>query len=211
MGKLAEKELFEELPDKVKLLYQAVQEIIAEDADINSIKVSDITDRAGIGKGTAYEYFDSKEEIIACGLIYSLGELTRRLQSDLEDKSSFTERLTCLLDETEKQAAERKCILRFVHLVFDAASTGKLVRNMLENRPYEKCGPLMLIRYVIARGLEAGELRTDLTADYMTYMLFTRLVAYMAYLNDDGKKGDTNQGFRKQLVTGILNEFCVLQ
>ncbi len=46
-----------ELKPKVRALYEAVLELLNENADISTMKVSDITSRAGIGKGTAYDYF----------------------------------------------------------------------------------------------------------------------------------------------------------
>ena len=49
------------LPEKVRLLYEAVLAMVTNGWDINRMKVSDITAQAGIGKGTAYEYFSSKE------------------------------------------------------------------------------------------------------------------------------------------------------
>ena len=49
-----------ELKPKVRALYEAVLELLNENADISTMKVSDITSRAGIGKGTAYDYFKSK-------------------------------------------------------------------------------------------------------------------------------------------------------
>ena len=61
----------EKLSEKELALFQAVIDLIEEDADIHSIKVSDITNRAGIGKGTAYEYFSSKEEMVAKAIIWS--------------------------------------------------------------------------------------------------------------------------------------------
>ena len=59
-----------ELKPKVKALYDAVLELLNENADVNTLTVSDITKRAGIGKGTAYDYFSCKEEIIAGAIIY---------------------------------------------------------------------------------------------------------------------------------------------
>ena len=50
-------------PDKMRLMFEAVSELIRQQRDISTIKVQDITAEAGIGKGTAYEYFSSKEEI----------------------------------------------------------------------------------------------------------------------------------------------------
>ena len=59
-----------ELKPKVKALYDAVLELLNENADVNALTVADITKRAGIGKGTAYDYFSCKEEIIAGAIIY---------------------------------------------------------------------------------------------------------------------------------------------
>ena len=56
---------------KEKAIYQAVLALFEEGADLNSLTVSEITKRAGIGKGTAYEYFSDKEEMIAKALFYT--------------------------------------------------------------------------------------------------------------------------------------------
>ena len=60
------------LPEKVRLLYEAVLAMVTDGWDINRMKVSDITAQAGIGKGTAYEYFSSKEELIANAVLYDV-------------------------------------------------------------------------------------------------------------------------------------------
>lgn len=65
-----EQKLIHDPPQKVLALYQAVIEFINEGCDINTLKVADITGWAGIGKGTAYEYFSSKEEIISSAILY---------------------------------------------------------------------------------------------------------------------------------------------
>jgi hypothetical protein len=58
MGKMTGMENIDDIPQKVLLLYNAVGQMIAENVDVNGLRVVNITDRAGIGKGTAYEYFD---------------------------------------------------------------------------------------------------------------------------------------------------------
>ena len=67
-----QKNLSQSSRDKIEKMYQAVILLLDEGKDINSIKVADITERAGIGKGTAYEYFESKEEIIANAMRYNM-------------------------------------------------------------------------------------------------------------------------------------------
>ena len=52
------------LSEKEVLIFNAVIELVNEGQDLTKLKVGDITAKAGIGKGTAYEYFSSKEEIV---------------------------------------------------------------------------------------------------------------------------------------------------
>ena len=59
-------------PPKVKAVYQAVIALFAEGADLNSLTVAEIAEKAGIGKGTVYEYFKNKEEMIAGALFQQM-------------------------------------------------------------------------------------------------------------------------------------------
>ena len=61
MGKINGLEDISQVPPKVRQMYGAVIEMLEEGMDASGMRVSAITERAGIGKGTAYEYFDSKE------------------------------------------------------------------------------------------------------------------------------------------------------
>ena len=54
----------ERLSKEIKIL-DAAAELIAENQNaVHTLRVADIAHRAGVGKGTVYEYFPSKEEII---------------------------------------------------------------------------------------------------------------------------------------------------
>ena len=71
-----------EYSPKEKAIYKAVLELFEEGADLNSLTVSEITAKAGIGKGTAYDYFSDKEEMIAKALFYNI-EYYYKLFNDL--------------------------------------------------------------------------------------------------------------------------------
>ena len=53
-------QIYKDPPPKVLKMFQACAELMEEGMDVHDIKVVDITNRAGIGKGTAYEYFKNK-------------------------------------------------------------------------------------------------------------------------------------------------------
>ena len=77
---------------KVIPIYEAVISLINEGISIPEIKVSDISKRAGIGKGTVYEYFSTKEQVIAEALLYSVQVELEVLSQTLESKPSFREK-----------------------------------------------------------------------------------------------------------------------
>lgn len=85
-------------PEKVRLMYEAVSELVREQNDIGTLKVADITARAGIGKGTAYEYFSSKEELIANALAYEYACKIKELAERAVQRSGFRDRCYCVMD-----------------------------------------------------------------------------------------------------------------
>ena len=85
-------------PDKVMKMFDAVLELVSEKAELTSLKVQDITTRAGIGKGTAYEYFDSREDIILFALLYDYSKKIQRLQQRFQKQDSFQEQCYLVMD-----------------------------------------------------------------------------------------------------------------
>ena len=85
-------------PEKVLLMYQAVSELLRDQNDIAKIKVADITSRAGIGKGTAYEYFSSKEDLIANALLHEYSEKVIKLIQKVQEEKTFEARYYRILD-----------------------------------------------------------------------------------------------------------------
>lgn len=100
--------LFDGIAEKEMLMYQAVIEMVREDYDINSIKVSDITSRAGIGKGTAYEYFSSKEEIIVKALLYDTYTHIKKIEVLLKSDKSYKNKFYLLMDYLEENLPHTK-------------------------------------------------------------------------------------------------------
>ena len=87
-----------EPPEKVRLMYEAVIAFIVERNDVNSLKVADITGRAGIGKGTAYEYFSTREEIITSALMHEFYKRVVQFEARVKELRGFQSKMSALLD-----------------------------------------------------------------------------------------------------------------
>lgn len=90
------------LAPKVKATYEAVIALFMEGADLNNLTVAEITAKAGIGKGTAYEYFSNKEEMIAGALFYELKESCESLYEHLKKEKDLYGKMNAILLSMEK-------------------------------------------------------------------------------------------------------------
>ncbi|MCD8356803.1 MAG: TetR/AcrR family transcriptional regulator [Clostridia bacterium] len=77
--------------------------LAASGKPFSSIKVQDIATAAGIGKGTLYEYFSSKEEILSRAILYTLEIFLDWIEKQLEEEISLFQVLDMLLNELENQ------------------------------------------------------------------------------------------------------------
>lgn len=207
MGKISSDECNFEIPPKVLQMYRAVMELIEEGEDPNLLRVSTITERAGIGKGTAYEYFDSKEEIIIYSIVYQMQTTVSAMEQKLQGKVSFQEKLGCLLDVADVQKGKKSCFLKLVHLFTDNSELSRQVRRKLDSELFRKYGILQFFRGILSEAVMNGELRADLPLDYMLFSLVSRILSYMLFLSADGAQVDRVR-MRELVYHGILEELC---
>lgn len=81
---------------KAIAVYEAVLRLMKNKRDITAMTVSAIAREAGIGKGTTYGYFSSKEEIIAKSLIYGYRKLIDTALEQMNRCETLKEKLDSL-------------------------------------------------------------------------------------------------------------------
>lgn len=190
----------EEKRPKVLALYQAVLALLDEGADINAMKVSDITDRAGIGKGTAYDYFKSKEEIIASALSY---DMERKVQTELarmNSKEHFLEKVHYLFDWVSRQHQEQKAFTRFLRLTTQKCEVSRGLLEELEKKKREGCTPIRIMVELCREGKDAGEIRADIPAEAACLKLLADLAAFAMYLEQEEKMEACDQEWMKEFL-----------
>lgn len=208
MGKITGMEEAAALPEKVLKLYKAVVELIGEGADVTNLRVSTITERAGIGKGTAYEYFESREEIIACAVVHYIRKIFSWLKEELLKRDNFEDQLDFLLEKIDESESRKFCVLRFVHMLTDNSEFCLLVQQKTQMEEFKEYIPGWVIADVLKQGVARGDLRSDLPMDYMVYSIFSHLMTYMMVLTTAPDYGVNAERTRVLARLGILNELC---
>ncbi len=208
MGKINGLEDEDRVPPKVRRMYRAVLEMLEEGTDASAIRVSMITERAGIGKGTAYEYFDSREEIVCCAIVFQVRSIFGWLEKALEELGSFEGQLKFLLDEIEKGEVHKTCFLRIVHLVTDTSDFNRMIQTKMSAEAFGQYRPANVIGRVLGHGVDRGELRGDLPLDYMVYCLAAHLLTYMTMLAAGDCQDMDLPALRALVYQGIMGELA---
>ena len=141
--------MFEGIAEKEMLMYQAVIAMIQEDYDVKSIKVSDITSRAGIGKGTAYEYFSSKEEIIVKALLFDTYSHLKRIEEILKEDKPYKDKLFCLFDYLENNLPHTKGVGSLMKMFSGTFEIGEDIKKELDNIQSSNACPITYVENMI--------------------------------------------------------------
>ncbi len=183
MGKITGFEPQEQIPAKVLLLYQGVIQLIVEGADVSTLKVSDITRKAGIGKGTAYDYFDTREEIIVSALLHVMIGVEKEIREAMAQRESFFDKMEYLLEVLEEKMMERECFLHFIHLLTDTSICGLKLQKKIRETGHEDYLLAGMLADMIRKGMDRGELRSDLPLGYLCYSVGAQIVCFMACIS----------------------------
>lgn len=132
---------------KEQKILDAAIEIIGDGvSEVGSLKVADIAKRAGIGKGTIYEYFSSKDEIICEAICYHIRANLEREWAGIYSQCGFREgvfhAMECIRQEIMKPSVMNT---EFLHLI-DKALLEKAVeeiKGLLRGRAAEIYGDLL--------------------------------------------------------------------
>lgn len=147
--------------NKVAKVYDAVLELVNRQSNPLKITVSEIADKCGIGKGTVYEYFKSKDDIF----IKTFKHFTELVIKDIEsiEGNTFEELFYGYYDQLVKM--QKKCNAAFLTIMFGDSrfmvteDMAIRVNSILE--PLKECMKVYTTKMLI-RGIEEGILSSDI-------------------------------------------------
>ncbi len=198
----------EEYLPKEKAVYKAVIELFEEGADINNLTVAEITGRAGIGKGTAYEYFSGKEEMIAKSFFYNGEMFCNQLYEGVSKENTLYDKVNYVLLEMENQVARMDCIFRLLHMLSENSSVSRWIRELLKQKELSAEVPVAgLIRQILYDELGDREMPSEENMTYLVCSIYSRIFCYGMMLKAEiYKKEEQRETVRKLTSRGICRE-----
>ena len=148
-------------------VFEGFSKLIELNIDISKIKVSDIAKEAKVGKGTVYEYFESKEEVIAKSIIYKLEKEFIKFMDICEEVNGF----------------EEKCIIGYRELARMISSQFSYFQMVVSNNEMHKFLPILnkdsecmdefkiymdkALERTIELGIQEGKINSNLDTEYI--------------------------------------------
>lgn len=183
--KPSEKDLLYEPSKKVLLMYRAVNDMINEGCDINNMKVADITARAGIGKGTAYEYFSTKDEIIIKALLYEMMSYQKIMEEIAHKQSSFKEKVYDLLDFGYSHFNEGRLFIQILKIMLGASDISDAMKLELQQFKDENiCAPFEKIQDAIMQAGIQEKLLKDTNIKLQRMVFNSQMILYTMMLHE---------------------------
>lgn len=84
--------------EKEILIFKGVLALAVTHKNMYSVTVQDIAEAAGVGKGTIYDYFSSKEEIMVKTILYSVSLANKKTTELVENLATFKQKMLAVYD-----------------------------------------------------------------------------------------------------------------
>jgi len=144
-----------EYKDKEILIFQAAWKLFSEKG-FHDTKISEIAKKAGIGKGTVYEYFKSKEELVQKMVIFNLELSYEEIVQSIEGVDSPEEKLRLVGKSDIIRGLDILKTMKILQVVddFDKVNMKNNVFGILNKR-------LIMIEGIIREGMEKKIFNVD--------------------------------------------------
>lgn len=180
-------------PEKVIAMYEGVIALMNEGMDIHAMKVETITKKAGIGKGTAYEYFKSKEEIIIHALMYDAKKQMWEMYLLQKEKDSFEDKIRVIFECLCEKFKNHDICHQSIQLWFGSFEADQLIRESILQMQRESKEYKEFINGLLKTGMEQGVISPPSFYHGYTAMV-SQLVSYILYLSNPDMHPEIEDG-----------------
>ncbi|MEA1975539.1 MAG: TetR/AcrR family transcriptional regulator [Bacillota bacterium] len=141
--------------DKEILIFQVTWKLFSEKG-FYDIKISEIAKIAGIGKGTVYSYFTSKEELVQKMIIYNLEKAHKEIIETISKVDSPIEKLRLIGKNDINRRMDILKTMKIIQMIndFDKENIKKNVFEMMNKR-------FIMIENIMSDGIKKNIIQVD--------------------------------------------------
>lgn len=174
-----------EYSPKETAVFEAVLKLAGQGVNLAAVKVQQIADAAGVGKGTLYEYFKSKEEILHGTVSWCIWRELDTIGRIADKAPDFISLLNATADYLLQLVTQRAAAYKMLAGMLHAVGSSRLCGSE------EELGEA--VRYRIGRAYQLAR-RTGAVADsvepeYFGFCLSTAIMGYASTLFRANERG----------------------
>lgn len=141
--------------DKRDLILDSAEELISA-TSADNVTIGDIAANAGIGKGSVYYYFKSKDEIIVEVILRSYKKALHEYFSEMNEQLPALEKIKCLFKSIIKKQFHdnRKNLIIALHI-----HDSPFLHNKMKLTAIDVISPVLT--ELLYQGIEEGTINTD--------------------------------------------------
>ncbi len=142
-------------PDKRELIYDALEELMCT-VPFNEISVESIAKKAGVGKGSVYYYFESKDDILSSVIERSYRRAIREYLNDIRYEQTALGRIKQLFKSVIRKdfGDSRRNLIITLHLHDDLT-----LHYKLKSVAVQELSPILTV--LLEQGIEEGSIKME--------------------------------------------------
>lgn len=161
----------ENFSEKEITIFNGVIKLINEGSNFHTMKASDIATAANIGKGTLYNYFKSKEEIIGKTIIYIMVTQFQYYVNLVDSVETFKEKFYIGLKMIEESAKTEDKIFQFLLSSFGREELKQFLKDGMQILEERKQFIKTILLDLAKLGYKEGIIAKPEDSEY-TYLVF---------------------------------------
>lgn len=174
---------------KSELILEAAEKVFSEKGFFQA-KVEEIAIEAGVGKGTVYEYFASKEEVFQ-EMLWKVMQDSEPKGGILENNTTTAERIQLFLNSYHGFLTKHKNIARM--LIHEHVSMSNEMLKAIKGRKEES---LRALEAIVVGGIATGELRADIEPKLTAHLIMGATLS----LSGDILEGDDTMSAEEHIA-----------
>lgn len=160
-------------------VYEGVMNLIKEGKNLNNIKVSDIAKASNLGKGTIYDYFRTKDEIISEAIIFNMNLKMDSAYKRVKEAKTFKEKYYTLLDVIAFNMEENISLFTLLLSLDKVYSVCINVKDKIEIKNFN-----FIYEDIYKKGKEEKLISSDKSESYIYMSLGSGILVFSSFLNN---------------------------
>ena len=161
--------------EKEICVFGGVMALSKEGKKIYNITVQDIAKASNMGKGTLYEYFSSKEEIIINALMYFLGLENEKAEKIAFSSTGFRDKIYALYDLLIQSFEDGFAVVSQFATSDEMLNIPKIIHDQQEYIEEVMTLRNELVMAILRQGVKEGVIRLDFDSDYIRMAIMANL------------------------------------